>query len=177
VPTTTRLLKLDDASELLDLVTANREFLKPWEPVRQENYFTLARQRELVAEALSAYESGSGFPLVIHDRSGAMAGRINISGIIRGAFHSANLGYWVAQSVNGRGIATRAVKEAAAAAFNDLGLHRLQAGTLLHNLASQRVLTGNGFTPIGIAERYLKIDGQWQDHILFQLIRPEAEDA
>ena len=50
----------------------------------------------------------------------------------------------------------------------DLGLHRLEAGTLAHNTGSQRVLLKCGFTEIGLAPGYLKIAGEWQDHLLFQ---------
>jgi [ribosomal protein S5]-alanine N-acetyltransferase len=57
-----------------------------------------------------------------------------------------------------------------AIAFGGLGLHRLQAGTLLHNVPSQRVLIKNGFRPFAVAPSYLKIAGEWQDHILFQLL-------
>ncbi len=55
-------------------------------------------------------------------------------------------------------------------AFGELGLHRLQAGTLVHNTGSQKVLERNGFERIGLARAYLKIAGRWQDHILFQRI-------
>lgn len=55
-------------------------------------------------------------------------------------------------------------------AFTQLGLHRLQAETLVHNTGSQRVLTRNGFAPYGIAPQYLKIADEWQDHILYQVL-------
>jgi len=44
-------------------------------------------------------------------------------------------------------------------------------------VASQRVLTGNGFERIGIAPKYLRIAGEWQDHILFQLLLEEPLSA
>jgi ribosomal-protein-alanine N-acetyltransferase len=59
----------------------------------------------------------------------------------------------------------RAVLEVA---FGELGLHRVQAGTLVHNLASRRVLAKNGFAEIGFAPRYISIAGRWQDHVLHQ---------
>ena len=52
----------------------------------------------------------------------------------------------------------------------ELGLHRVEAGTLLHNVASQQVLRHNGFLPFGVARDYLHIGGRWQDHVLFQLL-------
>ena len=54
------------------------------------------------------------------------------------------------------------------AAFQEHGLHRLEAGTLLDNAGSQTVLRRNGFQEIGIAPRYLFIAGDWRDHLLFQ---------
>jgi ribosomal-protein-alanine N-acetyltransferase len=100
--------------------------------------------------------------------SGKLAGAINLSNVVRGAFQSCNVGYWVAEEYNGRGYATAALGLVCERAFGDLGLHRIEAGTLLHNLASQRVIEKNGFTRIGIAPRYLQIAGAWSDHVLFQ---------
>lgn len=69
---------------------------------------------------------------------------------------------------NGRGVATAAVGATVELAFHQLQLHRLQAGTLVHNAASQRVLERNGFVRFGLAPGYLHIAGRWQDHVLFQ---------
>jgi len=63
-----------------------------------------------------------------------------------------------------------AVGELIGLAFGELGLHRLEAGTLIDNLASQRVLEKNGFEAIGLARGYLHIGGEWRDHMLFQLL-------
>lgn len=79
--------------------------------------------------------------------------------------------YWVAESHNGRGLATQAVAAMLDIAWS-LGLHRVEAGTLVENHASQRVLTANGFTRYGLAPAYLRIDDRWQDHILFQVLNP-----
>jgi ribosomal-protein-alanine N-acetyltransferase len=69
---------------------------------------------------------------------------------------------------NGRGLASRALAAVVEEAFGPIGLHRLEAGTLVDNYGSQRVLEKNGFTRIGVAARYLKIAGEWRDHVLFQ---------
>ncbi len=107
-------------------------------------------------------------PLAILDDDGSVAGRINLNGIVRGAFESCAMGYWLAADGTGRGLATSAVDAAVALAFGELGLHRVEAGTLLHNAASQAVLARTGFTRYGLAPRYLRIAGVWQDHVLFQ---------
>lgn len=168
--TAIRLLTIDDVPALAALYRENREFLAPWEPVRDDEYFTDDGYRAVVASALGRYEQGSVHPCVILNAAGKVAGRINLNDIVRGPFLSANLGYWVARSDNGRGLATAAVREIVAVAFGELGLHRVQAGTLLHNVGSQQVLERNGFTRIGVAPSYLKIAGRWQDHILFQRV-------
>jgi ribosomal-protein-alanine N-acetyltransferase len=105
--------------------------------------------------------------------NGRIAGRITLNEIVRGPFQSCRLGYWVGSADNGRGVATAAVRQIVRVAFGELGLHRIEAGTLLHNTGSQRVLERNGFKRFGIAANYLNIAGTWQDHALYQLINPD----
>jgi len=167
----TRVASVADAAPLAATLRENRSFLAPWEPLRDEKYFTVQAQRAALERALDAYARESMIPLVILD-GGQVVGRITINGITRGAFQSASIGYWVSQQHNGRGLATAAVADAMTISFGELGLHRLQAETLLHNTASQRVLMRNGFRPFGIAPAYLKIAGEWQDHVLFNAFNP-----
>jgi [ribosomal protein S5]-alanine N-acetyltransferase len=176
----TRLLAREDAAELAAVLAANRTFMAPWEPVRDDRYFTADGQRDVIAAALEQHAQGAGIPHVIvdgpgeSDGSGAIVGRITLNGIVRGPFLSCSVGYWVSEAANGRGLATAALREMVRVAFDDLGLHRVQAETLIHNHASQRVLERNGFVRFGLAPAYLNIAGQWQDHIMFQLVRPPA---
>lgn len=166
-PVRVRLVEPADVGRITELLRANREFLAPWEPERPPGYFAEDHQRRLVDDALTQHAAGTAVPLVVVE-DGDVVGRMTISDVVRGPFQSAHLGYWVDRSRTGRGVATAAVDATVRLAFDDLGLHRLQAGTLLHNVASQRVLARNGFTRIGMAPRYLRIAGRWQDHILFQ---------
>jgi [ribosomal protein S5]-alanine N-acetyltransferase len=170
----TRLIATGDAAPLADLARANREFLGPWEPIRPEEYFTVDGQRRAIEEALERYEYGTLVPHVIVDRD-QIVGRVTLTNIVRGAFQSCNLGYWVAFEHNGRGFATGAVREIMTVAFRELGLHRIEAGTLLHNIASQRVLERNSFERFGVAPRYLNIAGRWQDHALYQALSSDGE--
>ena len=173
--TARRLITLADAAVLAELVRASREFLAPWEPLRGEDYFTETGQRADIETALERHKIGNALPSVILDHTGAVVGRITLNGIVRGAFQSCSVGYWLSAAVVGRGLATAALRETIALAFGELGLHRIQAETLLSNVASQRVLDRNGFVRIGMAPTYLKIAGQWQDFILYQLINPGSQ--
>jgi ribosomal-protein-alanine N-acetyltransferase len=154
-----RLLAPADAEELAALFLANREFLAPSNPDQPDSFFTAEGQRDRIRLAEHRYG--------IVDE-GRLAGTISLSNLVRGSFQSATVGYWVAESRQGRGLATRAVAAIAELAFRELELHRLEAATLLDNLSSQRVLAKNRFIRIGLAPRYLHISGAWRDHLLFQ---------
>ena len=168
-----RLVSEDDAGPLAELVRTNRDFLAPWEPVREDEFFTEEHQRQHVAQALTRHEDGAVLPYVILDDA-ALVGRINVNDIVRGAFQSGHLGYWVGGAHNGRGVAA-AVAAVTRIAFDDLRLHRLQADTLVHNTGSQRVLARNGFARFGMAPRYLNIARRWQDCILHQRINDHLD--
>jgi ribosomal-protein-alanine N-acetyltransferase len=98
-----------------------------------------------------------------------VTGRVALNNIVMAAFRSASVGYWVDAEHTRRGLATRAVEHACADAFR-LGLHRVEAGTVVENVASQTVLQRCGFAQFGTAPRYLFIAGTWRDHHLFQRI-------
>ena len=172
--TACRLIKLEDAPALAQLLQVSRDFLAPWEPVRGEEYFTAAGQVTYIRAALARYGQGNALPYLIIDAGGAVAGRITLNGIVRGAFQSCSIGYWLNAAATGRGLATTAVRDIVAVAFGELGLHRVQAETLPDNFRSQRVLDRNGFVRIGMAPDYLKIAGRWQDCLLYQVINPGA---
>jgi ribosomal-protein-alanine N-acetyltransferase len=152
---------LDNSEEIARLLCENREFLAPFEPLREERFFTSEGQRERIGAS-----SAASFAIVA---DGAIAGGVTISDSVYGPLRSATLGYWVAERLNGRGLATEAVGEAVEIAFGELDLHRLEAGTLVDNVASQRVLEKNHFERIGLARGYLQIAGEWRDHFLYQL--------
>ena len=162
-----RPLAREDAGALADLYLANRDHLAPYEPTRDEEFYTVKGQRSRVASALADQEQGRGLPFVI-EVDGRLAGRVNVTNIVLGPFCNGSLGYWVAADVMGRGVATTSVRQVVEDCLTNHGLHRLEAGTLVDNLASQKVLKRTGFTLIGRAPRYLRLAGQWRDHLLFQ---------
>ncbi|MGV2854472.1 GNAT family N-acetyltransferase [Glutamicibacter sp. AGC13] len=164
-----RLLEVADAKQVAESYQRNRQHLEPWEPARPAEFFTETRQAAHLAAASEARRSGLAFPFGLFERD-ALIGRFNISGVARGSFQSASLGYWIDHEYTGRGLASRAVATLRTVALNDLGLHRLEASTLPHNYGSQRVLEKNGFVRIGMAPNYLEIEGRWQDHNLYQAI-------
>jgi ribosomal-protein-alanine N-acetyltransferase len=164
-----RHLEAGDGPTLARLYLAERAFLAPYEPERPESFFTPAGQRERIDDMLVRRELGAAYGFVVA-LDGEPIGTLNLSNVVRGSLQSANVGYWIMERLNGRGYATAAVGAAVERAFGELGLHRLEASTLVDNRASQRVLEKNEFERIGIAPNYLRIAGAWRDHVLFQRV-------
>ncbi|MEU9097305.1 GNAT family protein [Streptomyces sp. NPDC048361] len=164
-----RILTPNDADALCRAQVTNRAHLRPWEPRRPERFFTVEGQAERIAVLLKEFGEGRAVPWVL-EKDGDVVGAFTLSGVVLGPFRSASLGYWVAADQQGRGLAGAAVGRVCAAARDVVGLHRVDACTLLDNHASQRVLAKNGFELFGMAPRYLHIDGEWRDHRMFQRI-------
>jgi ribosomal-protein-alanine N-acetyltransferase len=171
-----RPARMDDAGPLAALHRDNREHLAPFEPARDEEFFTEAGQAARLEALLAEQEQGRAYPYVIEVDS-ALAGRITVINVARGAFCSGSLGYWVAADRTGRGVATAATLEVLTECFTRHGLHRLEAATLVDNHASQAVLRRAEFTLIGRAPGYLDIAGQWRDHLLFQRLADDPPRA
>ncbi|MDP4099245.1 GNAT family N-acetyltransferase [Paenibacillus sp. P96] len=169
-----RPLRMEDAQVLLDLRCANKDFLAPFEPLREESFFTLEGQQQFLLQRIHNEEAGGGYQFgifVVEDER--LIGTIAISNIVRGVAQYADVGYMMDQSEQGKGHMTAAVKMIIQYSFKALGLHRLQAATLLHNKGSQKVLKKAGFQEEGIARRMLRIHGEWQDHRRYGIL---AED-
>jgi ribosomal-protein-alanine N-acetyltransferase len=167
-----RPLELDDAPALLDLRLRNRAHLEPWEPARDPRFYTLAAQEEALRATLQDRDEGRALPFgILHD--GELVGGVNLSVIVRGVFENAYLGYWIDAAHGGRGFTTDAVRLTVAHAFERAALHRVQAAVIPRNGASIRVLQKLGFREEGLALRYLRINGRWEDHVLFAVTREE----
>ncbi len=106
--------------------------------------------------------------------SGRVAGVINLTEIVTGAFQSAYLGYYGMAALAGRGLMTEAVRLAALHAFGALGLHRLEANIQPGNLRSITLVQRLGFRLEGVSPRYLRIGGEWRDHERWALLADEA---
>lgn len=163
-----RPLALGDAAALAGALTRSRAYMRPWEPVRPAAFYTEEGQRERLAGVLADRDAGRAMPWVLCDARDRAVGAFTLNGVVLGAFRSAALGYWIDVDFAGRGLATAAVRLICELARDEMGLHRIEAGTLPYNVASQRVLAKCGFEQIGLAPGYLHIDGEWREHRLFQ---------
>jgi ribosomal-protein-alanine N-acetyltransferase len=158
-----RRLTAADAEELTALRVRNRAYLSLWEPDSDDP------DRWYRVDGVAAWitDGNERFSIV---EDGAIAGMASVTGVQYGAFRSGTVSYFVDEARAGRGLATRAVAELVENAFGELDLHRVEAGTAVANVASQRVLERSGFTCVGLMRKHLLIGGHWVDHYLWERI-------
>jgi ribosomal-protein-alanine N-acetyltransferase len=154
------------------LVT-NRSWLEPWEATTP--FIRLAPQdtKASIRGLVQAAKTGSALPLVIFHQ-GKLVGQLNVSQIIYGSLSSASLGYWVVESVAGKGLAPLAVAMATDYLFFEKGLHRMEVCIRPENLSSLRVVEKLGFRYEGFRRRFIHINGKWADHFCFALVQEEV---
>ncbi|MEK3790239.1 GNAT family protein [Paenibacillus sp. FSL R7-0204] len=167
------LLELTDAEELLSLRLRNRTAHQQFEPLRSEDYFTLESQRQLINQRILDAQQDSAYMFGIYLLSGELIGQITISNVVRGVGQFCDIGYLIDHEQQGQGYTSAAVHLILGYAFRSLGLHRVQAAILPHNNGSRRVLEKNGFQAEGLARRFIRINGEWQDHRTYAILAEE----
>ncbi len=161
-----RVLNSDDARDLLEYYTRNKDFLSKFEPHRDEEFYTVEVQKQSLIENYKEFIKGEGAHFGIYKEE-KMIGRIRIYNIVHGVFKSAFIGYSMDEQYQGNGYMKEAVSLVVTYAYEELGLHRIEATTLVDNEKSQRVLKACGFNELGICKEYLHINGKWRDHVIF----------
>ena len=162
-----------DHAAWAELRLASRDYLQPWEPTWPEDDLSRAAFRRRLSIYEREMEAGTALPTFIFDAESRLAGAITLSNVRRGVAETGTLGYWIGRAFAGRGLATAAVRALADHAFQGLGLHRVEAACVPTNLASRRVLEKAGFELEGRARAYLKINGEWAEHLLFGRVNPK----
>jgi ribosomal-protein-alanine N-acetyltransferase len=146
----------------------SREHLTPWEPAWARDELTRAAFRRRVRHYQREIRDDLGYAfLIIGEADEVLHGGLTLSNVRRGVTQAATLGYWLGVRSTGRGYMREAVTAICGFAFERLRLHRVEAACLPHNQASVAVLEACGFVHEGLARRYLKIAGAWQDHKLY----------
>ena len=168
-----RPAEMRDFEQWSALRERSRLFLTPWEPIWPADDLTRASFRRRLRAHAEEMENDEAYPLLIFREDETLVGGLTVGQIRRGVSQTGTLGYWMGDGFAGRGYMSRAVRAAAHFTFGSLRLHRLEAACLQHNLASMRVLERVGFRREGFARSYLRINGRWQDHVLYGLIETD----
>jgi len=166
---------MSDYSDWADLRATSREFLTPWEPAWTTVELTRSSFRRRLKYYARDLREDLGYAFFLYDSDvDELLGGLTLSNVRRGVTHACTLGYWIGAPYAGQGKMTAGVRAIIPFVFETLRLHRLEAACLPRNEASIRLLERVGFTREGLARRYLKINGNWQDHITFALLEDDA---
>ena len=166
------LLTPQYAQQLAHYRCENQAHLAPWEPLREQDYFTLAGAEQSAQTALDLYFAGTAVQLIaLTPAQEEIVGICSLTNIIRGPFQACYLGYSISENCQGQGLADEMLSRALDYAFNELTLNRVMANFMPSNARSEKLLMKFGFEREGVAKRYLKIAGQWQDHVLSAKVR------
>lgn len=162
----------EDAVALLKLQTDNRPFFERFSMERNDEFYTVESQLKRIQSYEEDCRTDQTYTFGIFKNEGTLIGTINLFQVLRGSLQGAFIGYFLDEKHNGKGYTTEAVKLLVDYAFNELKLHRIEAGVMPHNIGSIRVLEKSGFHKEGIALKNVKINGKWEDHQLLAIINP-----
>jgi len=163
-----RACSTSQAGALCSALRKNRAHLEPWTPLATPDYFTLTGTSERIAKWRAEWRKGKSFHFHVYEkRRTPIVGHVALTGIDRGVLENAYLGYWIDGQCAGKRYAAEAVAKVIQFGFAELKLHRIQASVMPRNVRSVRVVEHLGFRNEGTALRYLKIHGQWEDHLIF----------
>ncbi len=172
-----RAPKTTDMTELRSLLIRNADHLRPWSPSPPPgtNPVGFAEMGRSIARHRRDWKAGTAYVFVTLLRvpREPIIGRVALTSVTRGPFQSAQLGYWLDAAHVGHGLMSEGVDLALRFAFERLRLHRLQAAVMPNNHPSRHILSKRGFREEGYAERYLRIAGNWEDHVLYGLTLEE----
>lgn len=169
-----RVPHMNDYSAWAELRAQSRDFLTPWEPAWSSSELTRSSYRRRLKYYARDLKEDLGYAFFLFDNSeDTLLGGLTLSNVRRGVTQACTLGYWIGAPYAGQGYMTAGVTAVIPFVFETLRLHRLEAACLAHNDASMRLLERTGFTREGLARRYLKINGVWQDHVTFALLEDD----
>lgn len=173
------ILKILDnsyAELVIDYYLRNKSFLEEWEAVKREEFYTKQYQEEQLGEELSNIENKRSFRLWVFkkDDDNRIIGSVGFNNIVRGAFLSCHLGYKLDKEEVNKGYITEAIQKGIEIMFNEFGLHRIEANIMPKNKRSLRVVEKLRFYNEGLAYKYLKINGKWEDHIHMVLLNDKV---
>ncbi|HEX7167424.1 MAG TPA: GNAT family protein [Acidimicrobiales bacterium] len=171
-----RPLAPSDWDQWREVRTRCRDWLEQWEPRPAPHHPNPVADRRAFVARCGARDrerelgSGYGFGIFVGER---FAGEINLNSIQRGPFQNAYVGYWMDEDQAGNGYTPEAVVVVLRFAFEELGLHRVQISIIPRNDKSRRVVEKLSIRDEGVAQRYLQINGVWEDHIRFAITAEE----
>lgn len=162
------------APALLSFMKNNKDFFAPYEPFRNETFYTEAFQAQVLRAEFQAmlHHSYLRYYLFLKENPEQIIGTVSFSNISRTEDKSCRVGYKLSQSHTGQGYATEALTLLLSEVHKHLHIHRVEADILLENAPSLRLIERLGFTYEGVAKSSHEIQGVWRDHLRYSYIFP-----
>jgi ribosomal-protein-alanine N-acetyltransferase len=174
-----KLVSLDtgDTKQFFDFLMRNKEYFKKWSPEYEPDYFDIKFHKAWLKSIEREYKEGRQIKFGVYIKSDIkrIIGTVSFSNIIMGIFRSCFLGYRIDEFETKRGYATEAIKRGVQYMFSELQLHRIEANIMPSNAASIRVVEKLGFVNEGLAPKYLKVNGKWEDHYHYVMLNKNIE--
>ncbi len=172
-----RPLKLRDKKEWTKLRQRNQNWFQQWESTVPDEFSDgKASFYQIVKNLRVEAKAQRSLPFVMEiDKK--IAGQITVANINYGSTRSAYIGYWIAEEFAGKGYTPLAVAMAIDHCFEVLKLHRLEITIRPENLKSLRVVEKLGLRSEGLRPKYLHIDGDWRDHLVFAINKDEYNES
>jgi ribosomal-protein-alanine N-acetyltransferase len=160
-----------DAVEFLAAAKASRGLHGAWvqAPATRARYLAFVRRFDGLAPGDPLAATHAGF-LVCRLEDDAIVGAFNIGEIVRGLFQSAYLGYYAFAPYAGAGYMSEGLELVLHVAFRVLKLHRVEANVQPTNRRSLTLVRRAGFVREGYSRRYVRVAGQWRDHVRMALL-------
>jgi ribosomal-protein-alanine N-acetyltransferase len=157
--------------DLIDYFKKNKRHLAETMPLRDENFYTADYWNKQITQYVASYKDGKSLCFILQDqKTDKVIGMISFDQMIYGAFRSCYLGYSLDKDYQGKGIMTQALQFGIHYVINELQLNRIMANYMPQNCQSGKLLRRLGFEREGYARKYLKLNGEWRDHVLTSLI-------
>ena len=161
------LLKVEDINLLVKFQNENKQHLTKWEPTRTLDYYSVEATQKRIESNTQDHELGKSVSLVAFNKTKTeIIALCTFSNIVYGAFQACHLGYSISEREQGKGLMFEMLESAINFLFDEYNLHRIMANYIPENKRSEKLLLKLGFEKEGLAKSYLKINGQWQDHVL-----------
>ena len=165
-----------DWQEWAALRAESRDFLTPWEPSWPADALARSAFMRRLRRQAAEWRNDEGFSFLAFAKADdALIGGLGLTNVRRGVAQMASIGYWVGRAFARRGYMTEAVRATLDFGFSQLGLHRIEAACIPDNRASRGLLEKIGFQAEGEARGYLRINGEWRDHLLYAILRDDFD--
>jgi ribosomal-protein-serine acetyltransferase len=163
-----RLFEESDAEELYAVVDANREYLARWMPWAADD--DLEKVREFIRSSRQLTDTNAFSLAIVED--GGIVGSVGFHRVDR-ENRLTSIGYWIAESAQGRGTVTLAVTALLDHAFGSWELNRVEIHAGVDNARSRAIPERLGFTQEGVLRQAERVGDRWVDHVMYSMLAEE----